>query len=116
MISAHTLARHAGVFAKRSKQFVKVADKMGFHGFQPALMQILYAVDDEPRSVSDVARQVGMTQQGAGKLIRDAEARGMVKVSINEKDVRAKQVRITRVGVSLRRRFEDLCLKEERNG
>ena len=48
-----------------------------------------------PRRVSDLAPLLGVTQQGASKIVADMEHRGYVVREVDERDARARTVTLT---------------------
>lgn len=70
----------------------------GFDGLRPAFGYVLNAAADAPLSASDVAALLGMTKQGAAKLIAEMEFAGYVIRTESGDDARARPLALTERG------------------
>ena len=64
---------------------------------------IATCLDETGQSLGELAARVGITQQATGKLLRDLEFGGYATSSIDERDKRARIIRLTGDGVALQR-------------
>jgi DNA-binding MarR family transcriptional regulator len=62
---------------------------------------IATCLDEAGQSLGELAARVGITQQATGKLLRDLEFGGYASSSVDERDKRARIIRLTGVGVEL---------------
>ena len=72
----------------------------GHAGLRPAHMSILQYVDHPPGGtrITDLAERAMMTKQSMGQLVADMEERGLVELTTDPHDGRAKIVRLTERG------------------
>ena len=56
---------------------------------------------DGPRSITDLAARMGVTQQAASKSVADLEARGYVARRIDPEDRRTRRVSLTERGIAV---------------
>jgi DNA-binding MarR family transcriptional regulator len=75
----------------------------GFTDLGPAYGYVFRALDEEPLQTAHLAERLGMSDQGAAKIVTEMEARGYVERSPDPADGRAKRIRLTsRGGLALR--------------
>ena len=67
-------------------------------GQTTARWQVLAAVEDEPRSVADIARVLGLARQSVQRVADALEARGFVRYEDNPRHRRARLVAPTATG------------------
>lgn len=75
-------------------------------------LRVLEWLPPEGLTISELATCAEMTTQGCGQFVRQLAALGMVEVTVEENDARARRVRITRRGldaVARARRVLDSC-------
>ena len=72
----------------------------GYAGLRPAHMSILQYVDHPPSGtrITELAERAMMTKQSMGQLVADMEGRGLVELTTDPSDGRAKIVRLTARG------------------
>ena len=70
----------------------------GFDDLRPAFGYVLNAAANTPLSASDVAALLGMTKQGAAKLIAEMELAGYVIRTDSAHDARARPLALTEKG------------------
>jgi DNA-binding MarR family transcriptional regulator len=67
----------------------------GFDDVRPAHGYVFQCLIDGQPTISEIARTLGMTQQGASKLVVDLEQRGYVSRVPDPRDNRARTVELT---------------------
>lgn len=72
--------------------------KAGFDDVRPAHGYVFQCLIDGQPTISEIARTLGMTQQGASKLVVDLEKRGYVSRVPDPSDSRARTVELTERG------------------
>jgi DNA-binding MarR family transcriptional regulator len=87
--------------ALTATMMAKVAG-FGFDGVTPALASLLLLVDASGARATTLAQQAGTTKQAVSQLIRELEARDYVEQIPDPTDTRAKIVRLTEKGVTLK--------------
>jgi DNA-binding MarR family transcriptional regulator len=82
-------------------EFVEVEDRLVADlGLSSARLRVLSAMaqEEQPRTVSRLARRLGITRQGVQRLVNDLEARGLVAWLRNPDHARAQLVCMTEDG------------------
>jgi DNA-binding MarR family transcriptional regulator len=67
----------------------------GFTDLGAAYGYVFRALDDEPLQTAQLAQRLGMSDQGAAKIVTEMEARGYVERSPDPRDGRARRIRLT---------------------
>lgn len=70
----------------------------GFDDIGNSFGYVFRLLDDQPRSLSELARQLGMTAPGALKVVDDMEAKGYVRRAQDAGDRRVKRLALTERG------------------
>jgi DNA-binding MarR family transcriptional regulator len=74
----------------------------GFSDVTPAFASLLLLVDATGARATTLAQQAGITKQAVSQLVRELEARDYVEQVPDPTDTRAKIVRLTEMGVTLK--------------
>ncbi len=74
----------------------------GFSDVTPAFASLLLLVDASGARATTLAQQAGITKQAVSQLVRELEARDYVEQVPDPTDTRAKIVRLTEKGVTLK--------------
>ncbi len=90
---------------------LKEVRERGFEGVRISHSAVLPHIDLDGTRVSVLAERLGVTVQGAGKLVQELEVLGLAQRSLDPADGRARLVRLTERGFSLM--FEALAVLEE---
>lgn len=80
-------------------------------GLTSARWQVLGAIADEPRSVAQIARRMGLARQNVQRLADVLAGQGIVEYFPNPDHERAKLVRLTERG---KRKLAELTVRQER--
>jgi DNA-binding MarR family transcriptional regulator len=78
--------------------------RLGDHGFtdlRPTFGIPLRALHRQPRTLTSLAREVGVTKQAAAKVVGEMERRGLIERTPSPDDRRAVLLRLSRRGESL---------------
>lgn len=70
-------------------------------GQSVARWHVLARANEQPRSVSDIARYIGISRQGVQRVANDLEREGYVKFAVDKADKRAPLVVLTGQGKSV---------------
>lgn len=89
-------------------------DAEGHPGIRPAHGYALVAIREEPATTAHLAGALGMTKQGAAKLVAALEDRGYVTREAHPDDARAQLVTLTERGRDLLTRSERIQAELER--
>jgi DNA-binding MarR family transcriptional regulator len=73
----------------------------GFTDLRPTFGIPLRALHREPRTLTSLAREVGVTKQAAAKVVGEMERRGLIERTPSPDDRRAVLLRLSRRGESL---------------
>lgn len=79
-------------------------------GLTSARWQVLGAIEDQPRSVAQIARRMGLARQNVQRLANALEKEGIVAYAPNPDHRRAKLVCLTQRG---KKAFEELARRQE---
>jgi len=79
----------------------RLADK-GFEEITPAIIAFITQIDPEGDRAAALAHRAGVTKQAMSQLLRTVVSRGYVEQVADPGDTRAKIIRCTKRGVSLR--------------
>ena len=88
------LARCLGQFE------AEVLSHMEAKGFalEPVFLPVVRNLDGDGSSITELAARAGLSKQTVGPLVRELERRGIVSVSVDPDDRRARIVRFTDLG------------------
>jgi DNA-binding MarR family transcriptional regulator len=86
----------------------------GHPGMRPAYGYALVAIGDDGSTASRLAVELGMTKQGAAKLVAALRELGYVERGGHAADRRARPLALTPRGVDLLRRSEEIQARIER--
>lgn len=75
--------------------------KQGISDVTLADFNVLRHLDPEGLQLTILAEHAGLSKQGVGKMVKDLEGKGYLKVKTDKHDARAKVVTYTRKGESL---------------
>lgn len=83
----------------------------GYAGLRPAHMSILQHVDHPPSGtrITELAERAMMTKQSMGQLVADMAERGLVELTTDPRDGRAKIVRLTDRGWKMHETAGDIA-------
>jgi DNA-binding MarR family transcriptional regulator len=95
-----SLAAQFAAWAMLDEVSVRLAAE-GFGDTRSADGIIVQHLVDGPRSVTDLAVRMGVTQQAASKSVADLEARGYVARHVDPEDRRTRRVSLTGRGVAV---------------
>lgn len=87
-------------------QLLDVAAGLSAHlGITPTHWQTMAVIRNEPMTVSDISRRVGLRRQSVQHTTRQLAARGLVRLARNPRHVRAPLVALTRRGQQMMRQL-----------
>ena len=94
--------------------FAQLRDRLAAEApeLRPSQLRVLEWLPPEGLTISELAVCAEMTTQGCGQFVRQLAGLGMVEVTVEESDARARRVRITPRGldaVARSRRVLDSC-------
>lgn len=98
---------------------VRAAHRRGYAGLKNSHNAVFATLDPEGSRAADMAAQLGITRQSMGEIVRELVELGIVEMTPDPKDRRAKLVTWTRHGLDVARDgyqhildVEDRCAQE----
>jgi DNA-binding MarR family transcriptional regulator len=80
----------------------------GHRKFRASHSPLIHHLDTTGASLGDLANRIGMSQQAAGKMVRDLERAGYVKRELDINDKRSRIIRLSESGATLQRDIADV--------
>ncbi len=80
----------------------------GHRKFRASHSPLIHHLDTTGTSLGDLANRIGMSQQAAGKMVRDLERAGYVKRELDLTDKRSRIIRLSESGATLQRDIVDV--------
>jgi len=68
------------------------------YAIEPVYLPVVRNLDLDGSSITELAARAGLSKQTVGPLVRDLERRGIVSVTVDPRDRRARIVRFTDLG------------------
>jgi DNA-binding MarR family transcriptional regulator len=96
-------------------QMMKRLAVLGFDGLTPAFASVMPLLDAKGSRATVLAQKAGVTKQAMSQLVKLLEQRDYVEQVADPTDTRAKVIRLTKRGISLRRACEEVRNELEAN-
>lgn len=80
----------------------------GHRKFRASHSTLIHNLDTTGASLGDLAHRIGISQQAAGKIVRDLERAGYVKRELDMNDKRSRIIRLSENGAMLQRDIADV--------
>lgn len=88
-------------FREFERGLLRELKKQGISDVTPADFNVLRHLDPEGLQLTILAEHAGLSKQGVGKMVKDLEGKGYLRVKADKHDARAKVVTYTRKGEAL---------------
>jgi DNA-binding MarR family transcriptional regulator len=79
----------------------------GHRKFRSSHSTVIHNLDPVGLSLGDLAGRIGISQQAAGKIVRDLERAGYVERELDLRDKRSRIIRLSTAGAALQRDIAD---------
>lgn len=109
-------ASHLGLLLHRlsddfQQRTLDKCHQRGHRKFRASHSAVINHLDPTGLSLGDLAARIGISQQAAGKVVRDLERAGYVKRELDVHDKRSRIIRLSPAGAALQRDIADILVE-----
>jgi DNA-binding MarR family transcriptional regulator len=90
---------------------LRKCQQRGHRKFRASHSTIINHLDPIGLSLGDLAARIGISQQAAGKVVRDLERAGYVERELDPRDKRSRIIRLSALGSALQRDIADVLVE-----